>query len=262
MPEVEPEIKAEPTEVGLPSNLCPYCDELLPGAPSDELLRRADVLNAISMPSPIPENPAHRYIDLGKCQDYCSRHRISREAFPMALAQRWPQSPDFGTLFRRVTSKRDLLQAILQVPDNSFFYLTAKMQFESRDGSTRQLLSATGQYNRADGLAKLGAAYYGEIGWEIIYKALDFLFPDNLSRPQCKTALPYALLVREVLLPETVMRLVQDDLGISDIAAKAVVQSSHGFGQLLHPAADHPAVNEVDQYLARHRPTARLSPMA
>ncbi|KAJ7196382.1 hypothetical protein GGX14DRAFT_335417, partial [Mycena pura] len=224
----------------IPSNLCPYCDESLPAVPSAELLRLAQFLETISLPSPISENPAHRDVNLWKCQDYCKRHRMERDVLPIALAQHWPQSPDFKSLFPRVLAKCALLQAILTAPDNSFFYLTAKMEFTSRSGSSRQFLSAAGQFQQVDRLAKIGAAYYGDIGWEIVYKALQFMFPDDGSRPQCKTAIPYDLLLREVLLPETVMRLVQDDLAITDIAAKSIMQASHSFGLVLHPSSDHP----------------------
>ncbi|KAJ7193953.1 hypothetical protein GGX14DRAFT_405116 [Mycena pura] len=71
----------------------------------------------------------------------------------------------------------------------------------------------------------------------------------------CKTAIPYNLLLCEVLLPETVMRLVQDDLAITDIAAKSIMQASHDFGLVLHPSCDHPDIEEVDRYLAKHRST-------
>ncbi|KAJ7862008.1 hypothetical protein B0H14DRAFT_2170340, partial [Mycena olivaceomarginata] len=47
--------------------------------------------------------------------------------------------------------------------------------------------------------------------------------------------LTYNIVIREVLVPEASIRLIQEDLNITLDAALEVLQESHSFGCALHP---------------------------
>ena len=67
---------------------------------------------------------------------------------------------------------------------------------------------------------------------------LRFMFPDNPDLATSFIPLTYDIFVREVLIPEATIRLVQQDLGITPEAAIIVLKESHIFGLVLHPVDD------------------------
>ncbi|KAJ7914662.1 hypothetical protein B0H13DRAFT_1564417, partial [Mycena leptocephala] len=109
-----------------PSSLCSFCDEKLPLSPSARLTALREELELKSRPCPIPGNAGHRETSVTNFVAYCELHRVERNILPVALARGWPLSPDFGTLFDRVTRLKNALTIICEEPDNSSFFRTAK----------------------------------------------------------------------------------------------------------------------------------------
>ncbi|KAJ7702175.1 hypothetical protein B0H16DRAFT_1227586, partial [Mycena metata] len=225
-----------------PATLCPFCDEQLPASPSTELLQLRTRMEAISTPDPLPENSGHRRpASIVQVQGYCEQHRMERNVLPLAVAENWPFQPAFDALFDRVIALGPLLTALREELENSSFFRESKAHYTpapslpgAQPMSMTQMLSVGHQYSSSERLRAQSAGYYGEIGYQIIMVALRFMFPDG-SDLELYEPLPYNVVLPEVLLPETVVRLVQEDLKITPRAAKLVINDSYTFGVTRHP---------------------------
>jgi hypothetical protein len=90
---------------------------------------------------------------------------------------------------------------------------------------------------------------YGEIGHELVTIAVRYMFPDSEDVWGPFAPLSYAVVLREVLVPEAVTRIVQADLKITAKSAKAVISHSYRFGLVRHPAStDSPAIEAAIRY--------------
>lgn len=69
---------------------------------------------------------------------------------------------------------------------------------------------------------------------------LRHMFPDSPDRFDLESIKPltHEIFLREVLLPEVTIHLIQDDLSLSHEEAMHVLQESHHFGNILHPTDD------------------------
>lgn len=86
---------------------------------------------------------------------------------------------------------------------------------------------------------------YGEIGYQIFDVALRFLFPDGMNLLPFHP-LTYDTLLRDVLIPEAAQRIVQEDLGLTPLAAKNTLKDAHIFGMIQHPSSlESPALDEA-----------------
>ncbi|KAJ7275991.1 hypothetical protein C8J57DRAFT_986295, partial [Mycena rebaudengoi] len=76
---------------------------------------------------------------------------------------------------------------------------------------------------------------YGERGYQIIATTLQFMFPDTLNTfdPTIFWPLTYTHIIHEVLVPETAVRFIQEDLGLT--SGLTVLQDSYNLGLVLHP---------------------------
>ncbi|KAF7298332.1 RTC4 domain-containing protein [Mycena kentingensis (nom. inval.)] len=257
-PAVPALLKTEPeeAELTLPQNPCPFCDEALPLHPSAVLDALLAPLLEISDPDPTPDFPSHRRVNLAKSQIYCQRHRFERDILPTAMACGWPQSPDVSAMLGRVLQLRPALNEIVLGPTNSALYWAARSRYAGQN--SRQAASLSRQMAVAD-RASLGGGYYGDIGLLIVEKVVEYMFPDHIRRSQSKTDLPsYSIFLREVLVPEVIIRLVQQDSNVSAPAASSTIKESYRFGLVLHHAdsADE-IVEEVDRYIAARRNTTQ-----
>lgn len=155
-------VKPEPTEGDIPpdpNKLCPFCDELLPTSPSQELTALRTEMEKISVANPLLENLGHRTPNsIGQVQGYCERHRVESNLFPLAIEEKWPRDPDFSILFNRVRALNNYLNDLWEELENSSFYRAAKAHYENRGMSMSQMMSITQQYLSADRRPELGAA--------------------------------------------------------------------------------------------------------
>ncbi|KAJ7210574.1 hypothetical protein B0H12DRAFT_1225043 [Mycena haematopus] len=233
-------------------SLCSFCDQPLPDTPSAKLVSMRAELEAKSKPDPQPDNPGHREISMMDSIGYCELHRVERDIFPEAIARNWPFSPNFDTLFSRAMALRRSLAAICAEPEDSSFFRTSRDFYTPKPigesgqvMSSAQLQSAMYQYQSSARFHALGAGYYGEIGYAILSVALRFMFPDGFDLSPFKP-LTYDNLIREVLIPEAAKSIVQDDLGLTPLAAKTALRDSHVFGEVMHPSClESPALEDA-----------------
>ncbi|KAJ7245945.1 hypothetical protein C8J57DRAFT_951295, partial [Mycena rebaudengoi] len=218
-----------------PRLLCNYCDQLLPTVQSDKLLAMGEKLFKLSWQDPLPENAFHRRTaSVTMTVEYCERHRFESIHLPRAITAGWTLHPNFEGLFRRILDLGQPLRLLCSDITESMFFQAARKHYK---GKTTQLQSIRAQYNSTHRLARQGVGYYGERGYQIFYHALHFMFPDNLNLENFYP-LTYELVIREVLLPEAAVRIVQADLDLPAEAAATVIEDSYTFRTIFHPAND------------------------
>ncbi|KAJ7626514.1 hypothetical protein DFH06DRAFT_936843, partial [Mycena polygramma] len=228
-----------------PGSLCPFCDQELPVSPSPELVAFGARMHDISLPDPIPGNPGHRKpTSMTRVGGYCEQHRMEREILPLAIAGKWLFNPDFDKLLARTLALGPELTTLCEEIDDSSFFRASKKHYTpsssmpgSQPMSMAQMTSVGQQYASTGRLRELGPGYYGEIGYQILMVALRFMFPDTPDVCSLGVPLPYDIMLREVLFPEAVVRIIQEDLSIKNRAAKTVMRESYLFGVVRHPSS-------------------------
>jgi hypothetical protein len=118
---------------------CPYCDERLPSSPTQQLVNMCAALELKSTPDPLPGNPDHRKTATFRVyQDFCTRHRLELEDFPLARLEQWPEDPDMAELQNRVDKLRPQLQPLfdINILNKNEFFKKAKATFSDL-GRTR-----------------------------------------------------------------------------------------------------------------------------
>ncbi|KAJ7192929.1 hypothetical protein GGX14DRAFT_297476, partial [Mycena pura] len=165
----------------------------------------------------------------------CARHRFETTILPRAMVEKWPSSPNFGTLRQRILAMRGVLLDVAKAPRTSAYFWACRAHYEGKGISWAHAGSTMNQFSDMQRQAEFGAGYYGLIGLQIIEKIVTFLFPDHNNRPQSHTEIPYKFFLRETLIPEAVVRLVQDDFSVSVSRAQEIIKASHTFGIFLHP---------------------------
>lgn len=86
-----------------PDTLCPFCDQPLPDAPSDDLLRKRDTLindPSARRKSTMRNSKAVRLRDghVVRTAEFCKQHRDERIFIPQGRAQGWPAEIDWEAL--------------------------------------------------------------------------------------------------------------------------------------------------------------------
>ncbi|KAJ7781695.1 hypothetical protein B0H14DRAFT_3585742 [Mycena olivaceomarginata] len=226
----------EPTPLSLISeNLCHFCDEELPFAPSNTLIAMGKKLFELSWPDHMPDNPQHcRVPQIRMTVDYCARHHFKKDHIPVAIFGGWPFKPNFSRLFYRILDLGPTLRNLCKGLNQSHFFLGA---IEYYGDKLTQQSSLKAQYasNRS---SEHGAGYYGERGYQLLDIAIQFMFPDTEVLLKTFHPLTYDIAIREILIPETVTRLIQQDLGLGPEDTIAILKQSYTFGITLHPGDD------------------------
>jgi hypothetical protein len=105
------------------ADLCPFCDDLMPVKPSEELLDWCESLRDESWSEPVYWNKGHRNAaDVDVYLDFCMRHRFERDDLAEAESAGWPRDIDFSSLHDRILALRHLLQATLSNIDSNVFF--------------------------------------------------------------------------------------------------------------------------------------------
>ncbi|KAJ7920305.1 hypothetical protein B0H13DRAFT_1867781 [Mycena leptocephala] len=217
-------LQTEPDTVD-PALLCNYCDQLLPVVKSDKLQVMGSRLFVLSWEDPLPENALHRRTArITMTVEYCERHRFESVHLPKGLDAGWPLNPSFENIAHSLPGYT-----------TKFFFEAARKHYK---GKATQLQSVHAQYQSIARLAQQGVGYYGERGYQIFDHTLHFMFPDNSFDLILFYPLTYEMIIREVLIPEAAVRIVQTDLTLTAEAAATVIEASHTFGNVLHPADD------------------------
>jgi hypothetical protein len=77
---------------------------------------------------------------------------------------------------------------------------------------------------------------------------LSLLFPDDSIDLQLYRPVPWKSLIHDVLLPETAVALIQEDLGFTREKAIKTMRKSQLFGSILFPGDDSPHVQALIKY--------------
>ncbi|EPQ50067.1 hypothetical protein GLOTRDRAFT_97252 [Gloeophyllum trabeum ATCC 11539] len=227
---------------------CPYCDEKIPFAPTQRMIQMDNALRKITYLNPSPKNPHHRTAESFRVYfSYCELHRWAREELPKAQADGWPIEPDFASLWNRIWDlQADLLQIAANPKKNEFFIKTRELYTPGL--SSRKVESLGAQYKRFEGKS---AGYYGGTGWVILELILKHLIPDGQIDLTRAKPLSYNALVSEVLLPETTVRLIQEDLSLQRADAIDVFHDSSRFGSVAHPGTgEDPHIDNIQMMLS------------
>ncbi|KAJ7128594.1 hypothetical protein C8R44DRAFT_580781, partial [Mycena epipterygia] len=230
-----------------PTNLCNYCDQELPYAQSEQLVAMGEKLFRVSWSDPLDINPHHRRTpQITHTVEYCLRHRFERDQVPAAIMGGWPFKPNFARLFHRILDLGRRLRKLCNTIDESTFFCAARNYYGTR---VTHLSSVGAQYisNRSSEhvsklstltLTEINPSYsYGEREYQMLEMTLRFMFPDTLDLAKFRP-LTYDIVLREVLIPEATIRLIQQDLDITAESAIDILKRSHTFGLVQHPVND------------------------
>ncbi|KAJ7831280.1 hypothetical protein B0H13DRAFT_2289276 [Mycena leptocephala] len=231
------ERESSPREPSPPplGNLCSYCDQDLPTIQSEVLLAMEQKLHETSWSDPLDDNPQHRGIpQMRMTVDYCTRHRFERDHLPAGIHAGWPFNPKFSRLFHRILDLGQPLRNMCMNLAQSPFFLAA-CEYYGDKVTQRSSLGAQFASNRS---SEHDTGYYGERGYEILDTTLRFMFPDCQAFVRKFHPLTYNIAIREVLIPEATIRIIQNDLNIEPKEAIVVLKESHTFGLVLHPSED------------------------
>ncbi|KAF5374001.1 hypothetical protein D9615_009909 [Tricholomella constricta] len=213
--------------------LCPFCDRQLPVNPTPALLRQRASLEKQSRLDPMPNNRFHRSTESFTIfVDFCQRHTFEHEHLPRAQQAGWPVSPIFATLFDRVVAHYPVLTEVLTDTKNTFF--SDAKQFYGKTAARMQ--GASSQYSSAR-FTQFGAGYYGERGYQIIFTALQHRFSFSIDIAHIHP-LSQDTFLREILVPEAAVLIIQEDLHLSRFQAIETLRASHTFGNTMHPIDD------------------------
>ncbi|KAF7976973.1 hypothetical protein HWV62_5049 [Athelia sp. TMB] len=195
---------------------CPYCDEPLPLEPSDDLKALRKSLDAKSIPDrnnrDASLNPHHRYIrpftDTG---EHCERHRFELDFASVLHKAAWAAALPicFDKLEHRVISLIDVLNGVIDFPWDNEYYQELKDAIATHGESAT--FSIRGQYV-SFGRTSVG---YGGRGMEIIFKVLCHHFSPRTS----VWGIPMMQFIHHVLIPETAVRLIEEDLHLVNLNA-------------------------------------------
>ncbi|KAJ7823486.1 hypothetical protein B0H14DRAFT_2163816, partial [Mycena olivaceomarginata] len=136
----------------------------------------------------------------------CVRHRFESQHLPNGLTAGWPLKPDFSALFRRILELGPTLRLLCKDISNSTFFVEARKYYKGK--STPQWRN---MHRQIVLLSKAQDSAYGERGYEIFNHTLHFMFPDHCLNLEDFYPLAHEMIIRQVLIPETAVRIIQAD---------------------------------------------------
>lgn len=159
---------------------------------------------------------------------FCRLHR--RKSAAKAGTQRGYPTINWETLGPRFDAHRDFLKNILEGKQASHYRNILKERVES--GKNRTLL--TNHDNLTPG-------YYGPRGLQVMTEFIMGKLSDVIRRRAVEDKLisvrSYTGYVQTVLVPELTVRLIMEDMSVTEERAREVLQESVEVGELLHEEA-------------------------
>jgi hypothetical protein len=139
-------------------------------------------------------------------------------------------SLDFLQLPSRIEGLYEELAGIARDPSASDFFGLAEASYKGGPGSAMRA-SGFGTFDQQ------GAGYYGERGLSLAVKTLCTLFPQNSQVFDLVDfrSIPYRALIEEVLVPETFVLLIGEDLTLEPDDAVETLHLSRRFGNIMYP---------------------------
>ncbi|KAJ7601316.1 hypothetical protein B0H17DRAFT_969924, partial [Mycena rosella] len=214
--------------------LCAFCDVPFTIHPSVKLDEMFVQLLGSTRPSPTLESPGHRTADAPVVfAQYCKQHMIDSRVLPAARAGGWPERINYVALQDRIAEPEFLYPE--RCSTNSIESPSLPTMIHSL--GTRSL-SSKSSFSALSYCESNIPASYGERGYQMLDTAVRFMFPDTLNLAHF-APLTYDIILREVLIPEATIRLIEQDLEIPLKSAIDVLQQSYKLGLVQHPADDN-----------------------
>ncbi|KAI8954826.1 RTC4-like domain-containing protein [Xylaria longipes] len=159
---------------------------------------------------------------------FCRLHR-RRSAAKAGTEKGYPDI-DWKTMDNRCSAHRDFLRSILEGTQASHYRKVLKEKVDS--GKNRTLL--TNNDNLTPG-------YYGPRGLQVMTEYIMGTLSDVIRRRAVKdkliSARTYTGYVQTVLVPELAVRLIMEDMSVTEERARDVLEESIEIGELLHEEA-------------------------
>ncbi|CAB5201568.1 unnamed protein product [Rhizophagus irregularis] len=201
------------------SERCPFCNATLPILMSDRLKSASELIKQGKIPA----------------SEFCFIHFAEISVTSDGVANNYPSVINFEELPDRIHKlKNNLLEIIDGTADS--YYRNCALKYYKKNG--RKSASPLGLLNRFE---ELRAGYYGTKGALIISDVLMKLFLNTHILTSENTApLKPADYMMEVLIPETAMRLIYEDIGGDGSleTARKILVSSSNFGDWVHNDGD------------------------
>lgn len=145
-----------------PAKLCPWCDELLPSAPSPHLQHLISIARARSSKDARPTNPLGLRAAPAVFVNVCQRHRFESHQIPLAQQRGWPTEIEWGELAGRVRRLRYYLQRIVNDVDEDFLPGHERHRDDDEDDENLAL-DAEDDENILETRPRKGSAFWREV---------------------------------------------------------------------------------------------------
>lgn len=206
--------------------MCPFCDE-----PVDAGFLKEHTKSRMTM---------------AMATRFCREHK-KQSARETWKSRNYP-TIDWDSLSARVARHDDLVSRLLEQGSRSFYRdLLAE---NVKAGRNRTLLKTAVSESIIPG-------YFGPRGLRVMSESITSRFSsalrDSAIRDRLISARGHGVFVGQVLVPEVAVRLIMEDMGVSEEMARDVLQESSEIGELLnedlgdHIADDHHRGDDVEE---------------
>ncbi|TGJ84305.1 hypothetical protein E0Z10_g4465 [Xylaria hypoxylon] len=187
----------------------------------------------------LEKHSTHGKMSVKQQTAFCRLHK--RQSAAKAGAEKGYPEIDWDSLDSRFSSHQDFLQNVLEGTQASHYRKVLKERVDS--GKNRTLL--TNHDNLTPG-------YYGPRGLQIMTQFIMRTLSDVIRRRAVEdkliSARSYTGYVQTVLVPELAVRLIMEDISVTEEKARDVLKESVEIGELLHEEArDIVMINEQEQ---------------
>ncbi|KAI0842291.1 hypothetical protein F5Y06DRAFT_285060 [Hypoxylon sp. FL0890] len=176
----------------------------------------------------LAQHSDHGRMNIRKQTAFCRLHK--RQTALSARSQRGYPKINWKTLDTRLEKHQGMLKGILEGTRQSYYRQVLRENVES--GKNRTLLKT------ADSLTP---GYYGPRGLramtEYIMRTLSSVVRKRAVEDRLVSARGYTGYVQVVLVPELAVRLIMEDMDVTEEDARKIMQDSIEFGELLHEDA-------------------------
>ncbi|GBB97117.1 hypothetical protein RclHR1_02920002 [Rhizophagus clarus] len=205
-------------------NLCPYCDEILPGILPEKLKDQLQILQ-------------NKSITEEERWSFCIMHHGELNIVPLGLLKGYPEYIDFNVLPSRIIKfEKDLVEIINKNITSYYWDIASSIYKEVGYNKVKAPMMFMNRFE------VFQPGYYGFNGLYIIINTLMDLFItfNNLTKEQTYPLNPVDF-IYEVLVPEVTLRLIQEDRNnnITLEDARKILTDSVEFGVYMHS-------NEID----------------
>ncbi|QRV99035.1 hypothetical protein RhiJN_27054 [Ceratobasidium sp. AG-Ba] len=213
-----------------PDAKCPFCDWPVPKQFQTAFNFKLDGYLSSSITDKRKNNERARRAKPGHVlhiQEFCHWHELGSKWQTWSQFN-WPMI-DQKVLPERVSSLLPLLQEICSTPEESYAFQVASKFWSSHPRG--YVVGAKGMFEAAQ---QLGLSYYGGEGNTIMFQIVRQALDDGILVVDLKDCTPINDLnffLYNVLIPEVLINLVMEDMGLAYDEALEVLEESKEYGQ-------------------------------